>query len=525
MKPRHAMGSIMWVWAITSVLLATEFPITAPPEELAQDGFYTKFVSAEGYPILGSPQVNDYALREAAYLVGRMLAHRPEVREALIQGGSRLVVMAHDQFTTDIPEHAHLRPKDFWDRRARGLGGSATDPACSCGEENLLGYRGDPYARENILIHEFAHMMHLRGLNAVDPTFDRRLQAAYQAAMKAGRWEGTYAATNHHEYWAEGVQSWFSCNHPPDHQHNEINSAEQLREYDPQLAELCEEVFGPEAYVYTRPETRLEGHLAGYDPATAPRFRWPERLADGRATARRPPRGRPRRQEEVAEESPDETAVARREHVIQQIEGWTVHVDRQLLEDSHRAVGEPALKLLAYKLFEISLVVPPSRLEHLQAVPIWIDLDHRLGSLQYHVSSGWLRNNGHDPAMARSVHIPRAQRLIDLTVRNTQPWVLLHELAHAYHHRVLGFDDPAIIEAYEKAVASGRYESVLHISGRRQRHYALENAREFFAEMSEAYFGTNDFYPFVRAELRDYDPDTYALLERIWREEGEPSPE
>ena len=515
MNIRSAGGSLVWAWAIASILLASEVPITAPPEELSQEGFYSKFISAEGYPILASQQVNDYALREAAYLVNRMLAHRPDVREALIQGGSRLVVMAHDQYTTDIPDHAHLRPRDFWDRRARGLGGSATDPACSCGEENLLGYRGDPYARENILIHEFAHMMHLRGLNVVDPTFDRRLQAAYRAAREAGLWEDTYAATNHHEYWAEGVQSWFSCNAPPDHQHNEINSAEQIRDYDPKLAALCEEVFGPEVYVYTRPETRLEAHLAGYDPASAPRFRWPERLASTRDTARRGSRSRPRA--EVSEDAANQTTVAEREHEIQQIEGWTVHVDRQLLDESHRAVGEPALKLLAYKLFEISLVVPPCRLEHLREVPIWIDRDHSLGSLQYHVSADWLRNNGHDPAMARAVHIPRAQRLIDLTVRNTQPWVMLHELAHAYHHRVLGYDDPAINAAYERAVASGLYESVLHINGRQVRHYALTNAREFFAELTEAYFGTNDFYPFVRAELQEYDPETYALLEEIWR--------
>ena len=39
---------------------------------------------------------------------------------------------------------------------------------------------------------------------------------------------------------------------------------------------------------------------------------------------------------------------------------------------------------------------------------------------------------------------------------------------------------------------------------------------EYFAEATEANFGANDFYPFVRAELREHDPEAYALTESIW---------
>src|SRR5687768_410104 len=149
--------------------------VTAPPGELKLDAHYAKFVSASGYPIVGSAKVNDYALKEAAFLVDMLLARRPDVREAMIKSGSRLIVMAHDEFTTDVPEHAHLKPKDYWDVRARGLGGSQSDPVCSCGEENLLGFAGDPYSTECILIHEFAHNIHLRGMVNVDATFDDRV--------------------------------------------------------------------------------------------------------------------------------------------------------------------------------------------------------------------------------------------------------------------------------------------------------------------------------------------------------------
>lgn len=262
------------------------FEVAAPPAEMKLPPFYKKYVSANGYPIVSSGKVNDYALKEAAYLANMMLARRPDVRKAMVDGGSRLVVMAHDEFTTDVPEHSHMTPKDFWDARARGLGGSRTDPVCSCGEENLLALKGDPYHAENILIHEFAHNIHLRGMIVVDPTFDERLKAAYERAMKAGLWKTKYASVNHAEYFAEGVQSWFNNNRPPDHDHNHVDTRKELREYDPGLAELCEEVFGDTQLVYTKPVTRLTGHLAGYDPESAPSFVWPSRLDETRKEIR-----------------------------------------------------------------------------------------------------------------------------------------------------------------------------------------------------------------------------------------------
>lgn len=253
-------------------------PITAPPAEMKLPAFYAKCISADGYPIISSSKVSDYALKEAAYIVNSLLAHRPDIRKAMIQSGSRLVVMSYAEFTTDVPEHAKFKPKDYWDRRARGLGGSETDPLCTCGEENLLAFEGDPYSTENILIHEFAHNIHLRGMLNVDKTFDTRLKAAYDAAMKRGLWKKKYASTNHHEYFAEGVQSWFDNNREPDHDHNHVNTREELLEYDPDLAALCKEVFGDTVFKYTKPATRLKGHLQGYQPEVAPKFEWPERL-------------------------------------------------------------------------------------------------------------------------------------------------------------------------------------------------------------------------------------------------------
>ena len=287
--------------------VTVEVPVQAarfdPPSPTGVPAFYAQSLSAHGFPITASAKVSPYALKEAAFLVDQMLANRPDVCTAMVRSGARLCILAHDEFTTDQPEWAWLADvpepgargvavKDYRDARARGMGGSATDPFCSCAEENLLGYPGDPYATECILIHEFAHNIHLRGMANVDPTFDARLQAAYDAAMRAGLWRGKYASTNHHEYFAEGVQSWFDDNRENDHDHNHVDTRAELLAYDQGLAAMCKEVFGDTELHYSKPATRLTGHLAGYDPAKAPTFVWPARLKKAQQQIHRQARAR-----------------------------------------------------------------------------------------------------------------------------------------------------------------------------------------------------------------------------------------
>ena len=83
------------------------------------------------------------------------------------------------------------------------------------------------------------------------------------------------------------VASWFDNNRPPDHDHNHVDTRKELIAYDPGLAALCREVFGDTKLTYTKPATRLQGHLEGYDPSEAPAFRWPERLLEAKAKIRR----------------------------------------------------------------------------------------------------------------------------------------------------------------------------------------------------------------------------------------------
>lgn len=262
-------------------------PIVSPPPEvvkaLSLSPFYKKYLEVGGFAIVSSEHVSDYALREAKYLVGRMLEGRQDILTALTNNQVRLAVMAYHEMTTQIPEHSDLTPAKYWDKRARGLGATSARPAVSCGEENLLNYPGDPYWSENILLHEFSHAVHEMGLSTIDPTFHERLDAAYQEALSGGLWKGTYASQNRAEYWAEGVQSWFDSNRENDSEHNHVNTREELKEYDPKLAALCEEVFGDKPWRYQHPKDRPkseQAHLAGYQPETAPTFSWSKELSD-----------------------------------------------------------------------------------------------------------------------------------------------------------------------------------------------------------------------------------------------------
>ena len=266
---------------LQSVLEQIQPPDADLIERLSLDtNFYKQHLDADGIPIVASDRVNPYALLEGRWVLQNMLSNRQDVTGAIAQTSTRLAIMAVDEFTTDIPEHSDLSPADYWDRRARGLGATNTRPAVSAGEESILQLPGDPYSTESILVHELAHVIHLQGLNAIDDNFNATLESYYDQAMAEGLWEGTYAATNPREYFAEGVQSWFGTNRENDSEHNDIDTREELVSYDGRLAGLLAEVFAGNQWQYQGPLTRQSDteHLQGFDRSSAGEFSWPERL-------------------------------------------------------------------------------------------------------------------------------------------------------------------------------------------------------------------------------------------------------
>ncbi|WP_035600467.1 hypothetical protein [Haloferula sp. BvORR071] len=195
------------------------------------------------------------------------------------------------------------------------------------------------------------------------------------------------------------------------------------------------------------------------------------------------------------------------------IRGWQVRIEKSLADYPRR---QAALDLLDQKLADVEAAVPAAALPQLKQVPLWLSRSSSTGAC-YHPSLDWLRENKRVIEMARSIEIQNVDNFLDWS--GTQPSMILHELSHAWHHRSLpqGYDNPEVLAAFQQAQASDKYEKVRRTGAKEQRHYGMNNAMEYFAECSEAYFGRNDFQPFDRAELKEFDPSGFAMIEKSWK--------
>ncbi|HXT71997.1 MAG TPA: hypothetical protein VN700_19740 [Vicinamibacterales bacterium] len=240
--------------------------ISEPPAELGLDPFYKKYTDAFGIPVVSSEKVPDDALLVARDIVNFMLSKRPDAREVMIGRKSRLLIMAESEFETDLPERrdwkkpakddprltpgererydlpggiASMTDREYWNRRARGMGGNVT----SCAEENLLGYPDNPrYFGENITVHEFSHNI-MGALRVSDPTLYKEIQDSYAEAKSKGLFKGHYAENTVAEYWAEGTQWWFWSNYEATIGGVRLQTPDDLKAYDPRLYAIFEKVY------------------------------------------------------------------------------------------------------------------------------------------------------------------------------------------------------------------------------------------------------------------------------------------
>ena len=239
--------------------------VTTPSASLSLDSFYKKQADAFGIPIVSSGSVPDDALLIARDIVNYMLIKRPDVRAALINKAARVLVMAQTEMETDLPERrnwkkpvkndprltpgerdnydkpggiASMSDREYWNRRARGMGGTVT----SCAEENLLGYAGTRYYGENILVHEFSHNI-MGALRTADTALYKEIGKAYEAAKAKGMYRGQYAINTVAEYWAEGTQWWFWSNIEFYDGNTRVQSPDDLKNYDPVLYKILEQVY------------------------------------------------------------------------------------------------------------------------------------------------------------------------------------------------------------------------------------------------------------------------------------------
>ena len=225
--------------------------VTGIPEGKNIPSFYQKYIETEGLYVTSSGKVSDEALLKACDIISLMLAKRPDVKAHMVKKGCHVMIIGKDEETCDLPEFAHICNCEdsikYRNWRARGFGGAPEDEfSSSCGEENLLALPQDKYVGENILIHEFAHLIHTVGIVGVEPDFNERLEALRQNAIRKGLWEKTYAVSNKEEYFAECVQSFFNCNRyaePANGVHNWVNRRTKLKTYDPDMYRLLQEYF------------------------------------------------------------------------------------------------------------------------------------------------------------------------------------------------------------------------------------------------------------------------------------------
>ena len=185
----------------------------------------------------------------------------------------------------------------------------------------------------------------------------------------------------------------------------------------------------------------------------------------------------------------------------------------------HQTLLERSLEVLDANARRIEDIIPSAAWHRISRVPIWLEYepDPSYGGQYFPNSPKWLA--AYDISIAKAGSVQFTSSLAAMA--GYQPNPLMHELAHAYHDLVLSFDDPQIHTAFVRAQASGRYNAIRGRGGRWERAYAMSNHKEFFAELSEAYFGINGFFPFTRDDLKAFDPESYRVIATAWERPSE----
>nr|AID57610.1 putative metallopeptidase [uncultured bacterium] len=200
-----------------------------------------------------------------------------------------------------------------------------------------------------------------------------------------------------------------------------------------------------------------------------------------------------------------------RSYELLKVEGWAVRVSNDYA--NHPDKKTLILNELEQQLNAINKTVPRSALSKLKKTVFWVEYQKRPGKgAVYHPSRDWLIKHDYNPDKAGGVELQFNFYLW----RKQQPWIALHELSHAYHHKHLGHANKRVLTAFEKARRSNRYNNVEHVNGSTKTAYAMNNKKEYFAELSEAYFGHNDFEPFDRKSLRNFDPIGFRMVQAVW---------
>ena len=192
---------------------------------------------------------------------------------------------------------------------------------------------------------------------------------------------------------------------------------------------------------------------------------------------------------------------------------WKIYMNKKIA--SNEILKTKITDRLQVEFYLMVHNLPDQALKTFTTIPIWIEDNDPMCDPHHDARYIPHSDNKVDPKYLNSIEICNAQQFIQTRTSSLNA-IFFHEFAHAYHYNVLGEFNSQIKKAFDKALLSHKYDSVLNISGRRERAYALNNQYEYFAELSQAFFNVNDTYPFVRAELKEIDPEMFNVIETAW---------
>lgn len=208
------------------------------------------------------------------------------------------------------------------------------------------------------------------------------------------------------------------------------------------------------------------------------------------------------------------------------IEGFTVHLNQAVAGRSNDGYGRRPADVVQKELNDLKRILKPRIVEVLQSVPIWVEWD-RTDELSpgaiaryYGGAAEGLAKLGGDPRKANCVEILTLRRLAEIRSPGTslQQIIVLHEMAHVVHHRLLGWENPELTATFQAATDRKLYDDVTDRFARRGKAYARTNPAEYFAELSCAYLDSCNYFPFNQQQLRGYDPQGFQFVERVWQE-------
>ena len=149
---------------------------------------------------------------------------------------------------------------------------------------------------------------------------------------------------------------------------------------------------------------------------------------------------------------------------LQKVEGWPVEWNPTFKQKENNRLFQDVRKALANHLQRVVYILDKNRVQQLRKLVIRVDLNHKLGNIQYHPNKAWLINNHHDPSLEKRVHIPRAGQLLSKAQWAKHPYVILHELAHSFHDQVLSFENKEIISSIVSILSAFRLAARLRLT-------------------------------------------------------------